>query len=88
MMKKLILLTALAAPALAEPQLFVRNQPFAGPVRWIWARRSARMGGICRQASVIRPCRSSDTPMAEENRWTSEAETGHGTGHGSMSARR
>lgn len=46
MMKKLILLTALAAPVLAEPQLFVRNQPFAGPVRWFPARTLAPLDGL------------------------------------------
>jgi hypothetical protein len=46
MIKKLMLLTALASPALAEPQLFVRNQPFAGPVRWFPARTLAPLDGL------------------------------------------
>lgn len=45
-MKKLLLLAALTAPALAEPQLFVRNQPFAGPVRWSTARTLAPLDGL------------------------------------------
>ena len=41
MKKSLFWLALLAAPVVAEPQLFVRNQPFSGPVRWFPTRTLA-----------------------------------------------
>lgn len=46
MMKRLLPLLLLSAPLAAEPQLFVRNQPFAGPVRWFPARTLAPLDGL------------------------------------------
>jgi hypothetical protein len=39
-------LAALALPAWAEPQLYVRNQPFQGPVRWFSTRTLAPLDGL------------------------------------------
>jgi hypothetical protein len=45
--KKLLpLLLVNTSLAIAEPQLFVRNQPFAGPVRWFPARTLAPLDGL------------------------------------------
>lgn len=45
-MKKLLLLALLTGSAFAEPQLFVRNQPFDGPVRWFSTRTLAPLDGL------------------------------------------
>ncbi|MBN9415672.1 hypothetical protein ABS71_15680 [bacterium SCN 62-11] len=46
MSKKLLALLLWSTPLAAEPQLFVRNQPFAGPVRWFPARTLAPLDGL------------------------------------------
>ncbi|MBX3167949.1 MAG: hypothetical protein KF760_11080 [Candidatus Eremiobacteraeota bacterium] len=46
MKKTLLSLLLVSAPLAAEPQLFVRNQPFAGPVRWFPARTLAPLDGL------------------------------------------
>lgn len=46
MKKSLLWLALLAAPLAAEPQLFVRNQPFAGPVRWFPTRTLAPLDDL------------------------------------------
>lgn len=46
-MKKLCILALLtAASAWGEPQLFVRNQPFGGPIRWFSTRTLAPLDGL------------------------------------------
>lgn len=45
-MKRWILMAMLALPAASEPQLFVRNQPFSGPVRWFPSRTLAPLDGL------------------------------------------
>ncbi|MBT9582568.1 hypothetical protein IV102_04410 [bacterium] len=45
-MKRLLCLAALTASVAAEPQLFVRNQPFGGPVRWSTTRTLAPLDGL------------------------------------------
>ena len=45
-MKKLLCLALLTATVSAEPQLFVRNQPFDGPVRWMTTRTLAPLDGL------------------------------------------